>query len=353
MDKTIFINGRFLTNKITGIERYSLEVTKALSKIPGIKPVVVMPRGATPPEDMLGLNVEFCETGKKGGFFWEQVTLPRFCRRHGGAPLLNMAMGAPFRYKNNYLTVHDVAFKEKLPYLGKLWTLKQRASFRLQIYRARGIFTVSDFSAERIVKCYPRLKVKPVRVYPGAEHIYALKEKVVEGLPEEFYFSSSSVHPNKNFQYVLALARNNPDKYFVVSGKKRFDFDDYIKENNIKNCLFTGYVSEENLMWLYSHCKAFILPSLYEGFGITPLEALKAGCKKLYLSDIPVFREVYGEVAEFFDPRDYVCTAQLSSENELGTDIIEGFLKNFSWDKVAAAIAENVTSRESGKKANK
>lgn len=50
--------------------------------------------------------------------------------------------------------------------------------------------------------------------------------------------------------------------------------------------------------------------------GITPLEALKAGCKKLYLSDIPVFREVYGDVAEFFDPRDYVCTVHLGSESE-------------------------------------
>ena len=317
MDKIIFVNGKFITQRITGVQRFSYEAVKALARTAGVKTVVLIPRKAVIPRELNVPSIEFRRAGKLNGNLWEQISLPRYLKKHGKGILLNIG-GIPVFYKNNYIVLHDVSFKERLPYINKKWAFQRRALLRIPVYRAKKIFTVSDFSAERIVKCYPRLKVKPVRVYPGAEHIYALKEKVVEGLPEEFYFSSSSVHPNKNFQYVLALARNNPDKYFVVSGKKRFDFDDYIKENNIKNCLFTGYVSEENLMWLYSHCKAFILPSLYEGFGITPLEALASGCKKLYLSDIPIFREVYGDVAEFFDPRDYVCTVHLGSESETG-----------------------------------
>lgn len=344
MSKVIYVNGLFLTNKITGIERYSCEVTKALSFFPQVKTVVVMPKGTKVPKDMQGLNIEFVEAGKRDGFFFEQITLPRFMKKHGKAPLLNMAMGAPVCYKNNFLTVHDVAFKERLSCLGKKWSFMQSLLLRLHVYKAKAIFTVSEFSASRIKYFYKKLKVAPTVVYPGIEHVLPECALPLEGLPEEFYFSSSSVHPNKNFQYVLALAKNNPDKFFVISGKKRFNFDEYMRENDIKNCIFTGYVSEENLMWLYSHCKGFILPSLYEGFGITPLEALAAGCKKLYLSDIPVFREVYKDVAEFFDPNDYVSTVQLNSEYGIGggADAKDSFIKRFSWGNVAAAIAERI-----------
>ncbi len=106
-------------------------------------------------------------------------------------------------------------------------------------------------------------------------------------------------------------------------------------------CIFTGYVDDGQLAYLYRHCEGFILPSLYEGFGIPPLEALACGCRTLLLSDIPVFREVYGNVANFCDPYDS-ASVSLSDLKSAGEAETVALLRKFSWKNTADLIFRNL-----------
>ena len=81
---------------------------------------------------------------------------------------------------------------------------------------------------------------------------------------------------------------------------------------NFSNLFFTGYVSDDELASLYKYAKGFIFPSLCEGFGLPPLEAIVLGCKSVALSDIPVFREIYnrGNYSEPLNDSKYFCAKQ-------------------------------------------
>ena len=343
---TIFINGKFFSQKITGVQRFGREALREIVAS-GISIKVLLPANAEVPNDLQGDNVEFIYVGKSKGYFWEQVTLPRFCKKYG-YPLLNFANVAPILYKNNYVVIHDVCFKEKLPYIDKKWAFRNRVFVRGYIYKAKKIFTVSEFSGKSIKSFYPKLKNSPKIVYSGFEHVLRTEEERLEGINGEFYFSSSSVNPNKNFIYVLNLAKNNPDKKFVISGSANDDYTEFIIKNSIKNVTFTGYVSDGNLKWLYAHCTGFILPSFYEGFGLTPLEAIAAGCKKIYLSDIPVFREIYGRIAKFFDPNDYDNTITLNGEITASESDFTALTDKCSWKNVAKRIIEELPNENGG-----
>ncbi|MDE5566473.1 MAG: glycosyltransferase, partial [Anaeroplasmataceae bacterium] len=105
------------------------------------------------------------------------------------------------------------------------------------------------------------------------------------------------------------------------------------------------YISNEELAYLYRNCQAFILPSFYEGFGLPPLEALFCGCKNLILSDIPVFREIYGEVANFFNPLDYENTFDLSTLKPVSEENIKKVLQKYTWENAAKKIVQEMRQK--------
>lgn len=338
----IIINGKFLSQKITGVQRYSIEILKTLSENKDLKIIVALPKNVAIPNNFLS-NCQFEHVGKFNGTLWEQISLPRFCIKKK-LPLLCLGNIVPVLYKKySYLVLHDVTFKEKMPYNEKLWALKYRLFTRLYIRSCKRIFTVSEFSRERIKYFYP--DIDPIVTYNGWEHIQTKIPNNIENIKCEFYLSVGSVNSNKNFQYILHLAKNNPNLNFVIAGRLNNSYMEFLNKNNILNCFFTGYLSDEQLLWLYKHCKGFILPSLYEGFGLPPLEAIAVGCRNIYLSDIPVFREVYGSVAKFFDPLDYEHTVDLSDVNPDERDIDK--LKEIcSWKRSANIIYNNIFGDE-------
>ncbi len=110
----------------------------------------------------------------------------------------------------------------------------------------------------------------------------------------------------------------------------------------LKNVIFTDYVTDEQLKWLYENCYGFILPSLYEGFGMPPLEAAGAGCRRLYLSDIPVFREIYDGCAKFFNPNDYENTVNLKENLCISEEKFTTLFKKYSWRQTVETICNTI-----------
>ncbi len=339
--KEIIVDGLFLTEKMTGVQRFACEVLERLSQSGNISLYIALPKKAQIINKVpRGATVIRC--GKLNGRLWEQICLPLFCKKKG-MPLLCTGNIAPVRYKNKIVILHDVVFCEDSACSNKSWAFKIRTLVRAAIYRARAIYTVSQFSSGRIMHFYKGLKSSPRVLGAGWEHILDFKEEEVEGVPKDFYLTVGSNNPNKNFDYIKKLAADNPDKNFVVTG-----LGTQLQQGGATpppaNCRFAGYVSDGQLKWLYSHCKGYIFPSLYEGFGVPPLEAVACGCRNLFLSDIPPHREIYGGFAAFFDPSDYEHTVDLSRSFNLTDEMAGELLNAYSWDTVAAKLENYLIS---------
>ncbi len=338
--QTIYINGRFLTQKITGVQRYAIEVVKQLDKEENINFVILCPNEKL--ENKLELeNIKIKNIGKLKGQAWEQISLPLYIIKSGKKKLLNLCNLAPILYPG-YITIHDIGFKTHGEHLD--WKFREwyKIVTKLNIKRYKHIFTVSNFSKNEIVENY---KIKPEKItvtYNSAEHLKnvkpdqsILKKLNLEG--QEFYFSLGSKSPHKNHKYIEELAKNNTDKIFVVTGNNNKIFKED-SENNIANMIYTGYLTDEEIVTLYKTCEAFIFPSLYEGFGIPPLEAMTVGSKNIIVSDIPVLREIYGNGVNYINTNSNEYKQIFQAQNKQQ----ETYENRYSWKDVKNKILKHL-----------
>ena len=339
MKNKVFINGRFLEDDISGgVKRFSVEVLKRLNLFPQYTFIVLHSKKGKTIE--VGQNVIY----KKVGLFfkglkWEQITLPLYKLFHRGL-LLNTANSMPFLVRNNAVVIHDVRLKEELNSGVSTPThIRFNYTVKCAVRRKNIILTISSFSKERIINLFG---ANPSFIYVmrlGHEHIkpiskqgQQISQNIKEVTESDYYLTVNSISKHKNTSFIFDLARLHPDKTFCVTGKIYDDIQQEIP-NNIK---MLGLANDEEMALIYGKAKAFISPSLYEGFGLTPLEALSLGCKKLYLSDIEVFHEIFAQTATFFNPYD----ASLFTFNDKQTDLeaIKKVLNNYSWNNCVKDI---------------
>lgn len=336
----IYINGRFLTQKITGVQRYAIEILKAIDKLNTKEEIVVLhPKNII--NDVELKNIKLCQIGSKVGHAWEQISLPIYILKHNrNAKLLNLCNLAPILIPG-YVVIHDISFKTHSEHLNKKFSLWYRFVTRLNIKRYKHIFTVSESSKKEITENYKLDKEKVTVTYNSAEHIRNIKPdyKIIKklGLNDNgFYFSIGSKSPHKNRKFIEECAYNNKDKIFVVSGINNEKVFNDKEEINCKNMIFAGYLTDEEIVALYEKCAAFLFPSLYEGFGIPPLEAIECGCKAIILSNIEVLKEIYKENGNYINPNNYKTFPKelkyITKENR------EEILKKYSWSKSAIKL---------------
>ena len=296
----IIINGKFLCQKITGVQRFAIEIVKELDKLftSEYEVYIVCPDKSEVCNHIDFKNIKLLYTKGKANYLWEQWTLPRFVKKQKPDHFLNLCNVAPILYPGSCV-VHDLGCIDAAAGFSKKQNLVYRFINKRNIKRYKNIFTVSNVMKQRIEEYY---KVSNVNViYNSADHIRSVTAKKPNlELKNHFYFSLGSMNPNKNFKAIIRLANLNPDKFFYISGKKAKSFND--EELVIpSNVIFCGYLSDEEIVYMYRNCDAFLFPSVYEGFGIPPLEALESGCQLVICNDIPVLREVYSNYCVFVD----------------------------------------------------
>lgn len=140
------------------------------------------------------------------------------------------------------------------------------------------------------------------------------------------------------------LLKTRPDLGLVLVGAKNKSVlvnIVWVEKNNYQNVYFSGFVSNEELAWLYQNCQAYVFPSLLEGFGLPGLEAMTEGAP-VVSSNATCLPEIYGNAALYFDPLSVTDMAskieQVLSDDNLRTKLInEGYerLKRYSWRKTA------------------
>ncbi len=299
MSQKIAINGRFLTQRSSGVQRFAAETIKAIDALldtdyAALKGHVelVAPRQA---RDFPLKNIPLRRAGLSSGYFWEQIEFPLHA---AGELLLNLCMLGPLATRHQIVVVHD-ATVQALP---DNFSPRFRAAYKFLIprlcKRAALTVTVSEFSRREIGKWYGAdVGAMPV-CYEGGDHIKAVAAdpSVIErlGLTGRRFFLGVGVDSaNKNIKTVVEAfhrARFN-DAALVLTGAKDTRVFGDIDLAESAGVHLVGFVSDSELRALYEQALALVFPSYYEGFGLPPLEAMTCGCPVI-ISEQPALMEV-------------------------------------------------------------
>jgi glycosyltransferase involved in cell wall biosynthesis len=349
IEKTLFVNGRFLTQPLTGVQRYAFELLREIDALlgeaetwPGLSVICLVPPGEV--RNQAWKRIKVRQVGFQQGNLWEQVDLPLFLR---GRFLFSPTNIGPWWCANQAVTFHDASTFAMPEAYSQMFQLKYRLIFRRLVHTARMILTDSRFSQTELSHY---LGAPVERFFPiplGGNHLSEILPDLTvlerHGLNKKSYLLTvASQSPHKNFGRILQAARTLKTVEFVAAGgsfSKVFQHSSF--DPIPANVHILGYVNDQELKALYENALGFIFPSLYEGFGLPVLEAMQSGCPVLCSSAASV-PEVAGEAALYFNPLDaHEMTAKLEQfllDRSLQDDLrARGFAqaREFTWEKTA------------------
>ncbi|TCD47274.1 glycosyltransferase family 1 protein [Chlorobium sp. N1] len=356
MEPEVFVNCRFLEKEITGVQRYSLEITRELKTL---YPAVT----CLAPDQIL--HPDLCEEldakviGRHTGHLWEQLDLPVYLRSKGSPVLLNMGNSGPMFYGNSIVVIHDIAY-ERYP---DAFSLQYRLLYRIMVPRllrsAKAIVTVSEFSKSELVA---RFNLSPDDVSVVHNAVRGVFRNQTAESTERYILAVSSINRQKNFHSLIQAFNRLRDvevKLYIVGGFNRIFTDPVLKAEvtGNPNIVFKGRVSDGELISLYSNALCFVFPSFYEGFGLPPIEAQSCGCP-VVASNAASLPEICADSVVYCDPGSVDDIAQkismLLEHDELRQELVrKGFAnsRRFSWSRSAQkmySIARAMIDENSG-----
>lgn len=199
------------------------------------------------------------------------------------------------------MTVHDVNFFHNNL---KKWRIKRKAKRIAERLRmATHLSFISNF-AHKDVSDHFQIQVPARVILNGVTDQSRLANDVaVQGIPEKFFLHISRLAAKKNVHLLVEMMKYLPEENLVLAGKGREPYEQklrkIIEENNLTNVYLIGHVTAEEKAFLYRRCRAFLFPSMSEGFGLPVVEAMCFG-KPVFISDRTSLPEVGGDVAYYF-----------------------------------------------------
>lgn len=347
--------------KKVGVSVYALNILKYFCKIaaPEIQFNVFLKN--PPLNDLPKENNNFLYKIIPGKFLWSQIYLPLYLYRQKNidvyfSPAHYLPIFCPVP---QVVTIHDLAY---LYYPGDftkkdLWQLKNWTNFSIK--NAKQIIAVSKTTKKDIIKNYNIDEAKVSVVYNGYEKIAsgdlpAGRQETAEVKLKKYILFVGTIQPRKNLETLIAafdkFLQINSDFKLVVVGKKGWLYESIFEKVKImkleEKIIFTGHVSDEELIWYYKNASCLVLPSFYEGFGIPVLEAMSRDCPTI-LSMTSSLPEIGDDASLYFDPKnsdDLLEKLKSLSENkELRKELItkgKQRIKNFSWEKCGEQTLE-------------
>lgn len=303
MRPKIFINGRFLTQQITGVQSFARAVCSELNDHSDFS--LLVPTKADLVDAAFSDKIR--RIGRFQGHLWEQVSLPLFLRQQKNAVLLNLCNTAPLMLHDQIVTIHDLAFIKDPSWFNVSFAKYYSWLIPRIVRRSRSVLTVSETVKKELIEAFGLSSDKIIVVgnkvssdlleaqpaLPAAYNIHARK----------YFLLVGSDDPRKNFSFIEKLFEDKLSNYqLVIVGGRQSSFNTTERTSNHLNIIRLGYTDLSTLSWLYRNSLGLINPSFYEGFGIPNLEAFAFGCP-VFCSDVDVFREICGEAASYFDPR--------------------------------------------------
>src|SRR3989344_766333 len=220
----------------------------------------------------------------------------------------------PILYQGKVVTTIQDLTTARFRNTAKNWlvfTIKQQV-YKFVIYwtahKSATLIASTEYVKEDVAR-YASVNSRKIKVIClAADKITVDPQPIVELEDKPFILYVGRPQPHKNLDRLLEafaiLRQSNPNLRLVLAGKKDMLYrrlEKQTKQNGIKNVIFTGFVSEEQLRWLYEQTTAYVFPSLSEGFGLPGLEAMVHGAP-VVSSNATCLPEVYKDAAVYFDP---------------------------------------------------
>ncbi|MBY0383487.1 MAG: glycosyltransferase family 4 protein [Xanthobacteraceae bacterium] len=352
------INGRFVTQQMTGVQRYAHEIVRSLDAIlteneniaQRIGLTLMMPRSEVVHRPSLH-KIPQHEAGSFSGHLWDQLSLPRL-EQDG---ILSLGNFGPVFARRQIVCIHDantfivpesysrpfrMVYQSLLPWIGR---------------NARRVATVSEFSAMMLVK-YGISRAEKIFVAPnGYEHVLRWDRSkaqlpLLNQIKRPYVLVLGSRAQHKNVGVILDQAKvlDEAGIDLVIAGGASGIFSAEGGAPASQNCHFTGFVGDDELAALYAGAVCLAFPSRTEGFGIPPLEAMASGCP-VVSSDAASLPEVGGDAVIYVKPDDRrgwgEALVALSRNPDLrGTMIAKGRQRAalFSWEKSASLYLDEM-----------
>jgi len=346
------INGRFLTQRTTGVQRYAHELLRALDAIldtdSDTKITILSPRlnGASPPLR----NIELRQIGYLQGHAWEQFELPWYSK---GKTLFCPGNTAPalslLRKQRVVVTVHDLSYL----YFPSAYSMAFRAWYGMIIplilKQADQVITVSESERNAILSYYPNVASRLNAIQNGGIPSDSELKRTGSGAEaSNFVLYVGSLSKRKNFPGVLAvacrLARERNLRFIFVGGATGGISGENIEipSDVAGQITMTGQVDDfRTLISYYRRAACLLFPSFYESSGLPPIEAMACGCPVI-ASNIPALRERCGDAAVYCNPYDIesICASvvQIMDNTDVRTGLRAlGYQRaaKFTWETCA------------------
>ncbi|WP_318498365.1 glycosyltransferase family 4 protein [Photobacterium leiognathi] len=344
----LYVDARSLKANPVGVARYVTEMVYELSNL-GYKITLISNKDIIIPEkikkESIDVNV-YDKYSKIPGTIFVSLLLSFILPRN--AIFLGFCHCIPLFRVKSVLFIHDIVayrYPETMTLLNK-WM--NRFSFTFSLKRAKKVITVSKFTKNEIVDFFS-LDPKAIMVARNSIDVGLFKNN--NSPREKFILAVGSIEPRKNINslvkaFFTLIEKDNYVGDLLIVGPSGWLMHDFFKEvqsspysSRVK---FTGFVSDVELSLLYNSCELFVFPSIYEGFGIPPLEALSCGAKVICTTQSEIPNMDLDDIT-FFDPAiDDLYTLikdTLVLENER-----YNFEYNESWAKNADIISSEIKS---------
>jgi glycosyltransferase involved in cell wall biosynthesis len=336
--KVILVDGFFLCKTQRGMANYLQGLLEGTSQ-----KVVVLTREKI----SLGSNVQQVKLPRVPYVLWEQLMLPLMCIFWKADFLISPNNTAPLwvpKFCKQVIIVHDLIFYSwahitmGTTLRQKFGQLYRRLLLPFVIYNCDKVITVSYETRQSLKSRFKKKEINLSIVYNTINEEIISAQNIKAQCPtqeSDFILCVSGVSQNKNLQVIFnAMHLRGGNEKVVVTGVKESELSKMVaevkKQNLHDTIVFLPWVSAPELIQLYKNCSVFIMPSIDEGFGIPVIEALYFN-SKVICSDIPIFLEIAGKNAIYFNPNDAV---DLSSKIDIAKDNADSFTKAYVQKKI-------------------
>jgi glycosyltransferase involved in cell wall biosynthesis len=372
----IGIDARFFGSVGKGLGRYTQKLIEKLEKIDSVNDYFIFLRKENFNEYQTQ-NPKFKKVLANYAWysFFEQLLFPRLLKKYQLDLMHFPHFNVPLFYRKKFIvTIHDLilihfptiknttrnSFLYQCKFLAYRWVINSAIS------RSKKIITVSEFTKKDILENYKHIAPEKISVTYEACEDFCLLSPNKDGeilkkyaIMKSYLIYVGNAYPHKNLERLVVafslLSDKFPDLQLALVGKEDFFYQrlkELVENKKIKNIIFLGFVPDLELDTLQHNARAYVFPSLYEGFGLPPLEAMAKGTPVIS-SDHLCMQEILGDSAYYFNGEIEKEIAKaieiILTDNNLRKKLINsGYrqIRKYSWEKMAKETLETYKNME-------